>query len=76
MKRLSEETGGRSYPSPGDGVAAFAEIENDLRNMYVLGFAAPEEARDGKFHKLEITVPNREVRVRARRGYTVPPSPE
>jgi len=70
MQRLSNETGGKQFSSSSDSV--FAEIENDLRNLYVLGFTPPEEARDGKFHKLEVKVSNPELRVRARKGYAVP----
>ncbi len=75
MQKLSDETGGRAYPSPGEAAEVFAEIEGALRSMYVLGFVPPEEARDGKFRPLEITVPDKEVRVRARKGYTIPSSP-
>jgi Ca-activated chloride channel family protein len=71
LSRLSEETGGRAYPSPGDPAVVFAEIENDLRSMYVLGFVAPEEADNGKFRKLELKVADTSLRVRARRGYSV-----
>jgi VWFA-related protein len=75
MQKLSEETGGRAYPNPGNPAQVFAEIENDLRSMYVLGFVPPEETRDGKYHQLEVTVSGRDARVRARKGYTIPASP-
>jgi hypothetical protein len=48
----------------------FAEIENDLRSMYVLGFVPPEEAGNGLFRKLELKVADPSLRVRARRGYS------
>ena len=47
LQRLSDETGGRAYLSPGRSPTMFAEIENDLRSMYVLGFVPPEEASNG-----------------------------
>jgi len=71
LTRLSEETGGRAYLSPGRSPTMFAEIENDLRSMYVLGFVPPEEAGNGLFRKLELKVANPGLRVRARRGYSV-----
>lgn len=71
LSRLSEETGGRAYLSPGDPAAVFAEIESDLRSMYVLGFAPPEEAGNGKFRKLEVKVAEPSLQVRHRRGYVV-----
>jgi len=70
LSRLSEETGGRAYLSPLDPAAAFAEIENDLRSMYVLGFSPPEEAGNGLFRKLEVKVADPSLRIRHRRGYS------
>jgi VWFA-related protein len=72
MSRLSEETGGTAFSSPKDPAPVFAEIENDLRNLYILSFTPPDESRDGKFHKLEIHGP-KEITIRARKGYSIPP---
>ncbi len=47
----------------------FSRIEQDLRNQYVLGFTPPPEARDGRFHKLEVKMTRPELTVRARVGY-------
>src|SRR5580692_11156488 len=56
LERLSRETGGLTFPNPGRRTSeVFSKIEADLRNMYVLGFAPPADARDGKFHSLEVT---------------------
>lgn len=71
LQRLSDETGGRAYLSPGNPAAIFAEIETDLRSMYVLGFVPPEEAGNGLFRKLEVKVANPSLKVRARSGYSV-----
>jgi Ca-activated chloride channel family protein len=71
LTRLSEETGARAYLSPGRSATMFAEIENDLRSMYVLGFVPPEETDNGLFRKLEVKVANSSLRVRARPGYSV-----
>jgi len=70
MRRLSAETGGKAFSSPPDPTAIFAEIADDLRNLYVLGFTPPEAARDGKFHKLEVKIPKTGGTIRARKGYT------
>jgi VWFA-related protein len=70
LERLTRETGGLFFSNPGKHTAkVFAEIESDLRNMYVLGFTPPEEARDGLFHKLEVKPARKDVVVRARAGY-------
>ena len=70
LERLSRETGGRTFPNPGHRTAeVFSKIEADLRNMYVLGFTPPADARDGKFHKLDVTTARPDLAVRARSGY-------
>jgi VWFA-related protein len=70
LERLSRETGGLTFPNPGRKTSeVFAQIESDLRNMYVLGFTPPEDARDGKFHKLEVKTVRKDLAVRSRAGY-------
>jgi len=70
LDRLPRETGGLTFANPGRKNAdVFARIEADLRNMYVLGFAPPVEARDGKFHKLDVKITRPGVTVRSRAGY-------
>lgn len=70
LDRLSRETGGLSFPNPGHKISdVFAQIESDLRNMYVLGFTPPSGARDGKFHKLDVTTVRSDWIVRSRAGY-------
>jgi VWFA-related protein len=74
MKKLAEETGGRSYKASPDKVAEiFREIEADLRSLYIAGFALPASERDGKFHKLELKATRAKVKLRARAGYTAEP---
>jgi Ca-activated chloride channel family protein len=73
LARISEETGGRGFGYEDDENArAFARIEEELRSLYVLGFTVPEEARDGKFHKLEVKSARGGVQLRTRPGYTAP----
>jgi Ca-activated chloride channel homolog len=71
MRRLAEETGGRFYDASKKDTAAgiFAQIEEDLRNLYVVGFSVPEADRDGKFHELKIMTTREGVKIRARKGY-------
>jgi hypothetical protein len=37
--------------------------------MYVLGFSPPADARDGKFHKIDVKVAQGDAVVRSRDGY-------
>jgi len=70
LERLDRETGGVTFPNPGRKTAeVFSRIESDLRNMYVLGFTPPADARDGTFHKLEVKTARGGLVVRSRAGY-------
>jgi len=75
LERVDRETGGLTFPNPGRKTAeVFSRIETDLRNMYVLGFTPPADARDGKFHKLEVKMVRGNLVVRSRTGYLAPDS--
>jgi VWFA-related protein len=70
LERVTRETGGLTFSNPGHKTAeVFSKIESDLRNMYVLGFTPPADARDGKFHKLDVTTARPDLVVRSRAGY-------
>jgi VWFA-related protein len=70
LERMARETGGLTFPNPGRKTGeVFSRIEADLRNMYVLGFSPPADARDGKFHKIDVKVGRGDVVVRSRDGY-------
>jgi len=70
LERLTDETGGYTFPNPeGNLEEIFSKIETDLRGQYVIGFTPPEEARDGRFHKLELKMTRSDLAVRARNGY-------
>ncbi len=70
LTKLSEYTGGRRFSGDDEGSAkVFDQIEQELRSQYVLTFTPPAEARDGRFHELKVKVDQKDVTVRARRGY-------
>lgn len=73
LKTLSEETGGGFFDlkKKEELGPAFTRIAQELRTMYVLGFAPP--VNDGKVHKLEVKVRRPSVTVRARKSYVAPP---
>ena len=77
LKKLSESTGGRAvFPKDArDLDKAFAQLEQDLRQQYLLAYEPKNEAADGGFRKLEIRVVNRnakDLKIRHRRGYYAP----
>lgn len=77
LKKLCEATGGRAVIPKGhrDLDNAFAQLEQDLRQQYLLAYEPKNEASDGGFRKLEIRLVDRnpkELKIRHRRGYYAP----
>lgn len=58
LERLCNETGGRaSFPrTQSDLAGAFSQIAKDLSSQYLIGYHPTDDAPDGKFHKVEITI--------------------
>lgn len=52
--------------------AAFAKIADELRKQYSLGYYPTNQARDGRYRKLQVKVRRKSVVVRARPGYRAP----
>lgn len=76
LKRLSESTGGRVFTvSPGLGLRQiFAEIGQDLRLQYELGYTPPPDTPPNSYHKLDIRTKEKKLTVQARKGFFTPPS--
>ncbi len=75
LERMCESTGGRAFfpRSPADYVAAFQQIETDLRQQYIVTYSPSNSVRDGRFRTIavKITRPGeaKDWRVFARKGY-------
>jgi Ca-activated chloride channel family protein len=71
MRQLATGSGGRAFFTNEDTKleSIFQEIVQDLRHQYLLGYAAPDNARNGEWHKIRVEVPGRGHQVRARLGY-------
>jgi VWFA-related protein len=72
LERLSKETGGGffevSKKQPLD--RSFAQIQDELRNQYSLGFTSDPPAAPGSFRRLLVTTPKQKnLLVQARDGY-------
>lgn len=68
---LAQQTGGRLYPVTDlDQLPAIsARISNDVRTQYVLGYSPPNARRDGKYHRVKVTVSSPTLRTYYRSGY-------
>ena len=71
MRQLASGSGGRAFFSGEESKpeTIFREIVEDLRHQYLLGYAAPDNARSGDLHRIRVEVPGRGHTVRARTSY-------
>lgn len=84
LRKISEKTGGRAYfPSnERDLREAFAQIQRDLREQYLVAYSPSNKNRDGSYRRVEIQVVNpafrQELKLNYRPGYfakTTTPEP-
>jgi Ca-activated chloride channel family protein len=76
LKKITGETGGRAFfPHLGHDEldTAFAQIDEDLRQQYIMAYSPSNDAKDGSFRAIQVKMKNRkDVTVRHRRGYFAP----
>lgn len=72
LRRLAAETGGGYFELAGTENLSdvFATVADELHQQYLIGFRVPDA--DGKVHRLEISVSDPNLTVRARRSYLAP----
>jgi len=64
LRKIAEQTGGRAYfpHSEKELRDAFAQIQRDLREQYLLAYSPSNKARDGSYRKIQIEVIDPELR--------------
>ena len=64
LRRVAEQTGGRAYfpHSERELRDAFAQIQRDLREQYLLAYSPSNKARDGSYRKIQIEIIDPELR--------------
>jgi VWFA-related protein len=74
LRRLAEETGGRTFfPFEARELAAsFQEISRELRSQYSLAYVSSNTAHDGTFRNITIEPLEKSLRIRAKSGYFAP----
>jgi Ca-activated chloride channel family protein len=72
LNKICEPTGGRAFiPQDVEDLdRAFDELEQDLRQQYLLAYEPINDTADGSFRKIEVRTLNRKgLRIHHRRGY-------
>jgi len=64
LRKIAGETGGRAYfpKHERDLNDAFAQIQRDLREQYLVAYSPTNKARDGSYRKIEIQVVNPDLK--------------
>src|SRR5947209_185266 len=76
LRKISERTGGRAYfPRNEDDLrSAFAQIQDELREQYLVAYSPSNKAKDGTFRKVQLEITNPDLRKQSlrltyRQGY-------
>jgi Ca-activated chloride channel family protein len=74
---LAEQTGGKSfYVSEGGLDKAFAQVSDDLRTQYLIGYYPHNQEPGRSFHRVEVTIPRAApdaFNIRSKTGYYMNP---
>jgi Ca-activated chloride channel family protein len=64
LKKIAEQTGGRAYFPRNERElrGAFAQIQTDLREQYLVAYSPSNKTRDGAYRRIQIEVIDPEVR--------------
>lgn len=75
LQKLSESTGGRVFTvSRNMGLREiFAQIGQDLRLQYELGYTPPVDTQPNSYHRLELKAKDKALTVQARKGFFAQP---
>jgi len=64
LQKITEQTGGRAYFPRNESELrnAFAQIQRDLREQYLIAYSPTNKARDGSYRRIQIEVVQPELR--------------
>ena len=69
LATLSEDTGGLLFTNENELVSPIRSAYVDSRSYYLLGYVPDAKMEDGKFHRIEVKVKRKGLKLRYRRGY-------
>ena len=75
LRKITDQTGGRAYFPHNERELreAFAQIQRDLRERYLVAYSPTNKARDGSYRKIQIEIINPELqkalKLNYRQGY-------
>jgi VWFA-related protein len=69
METIAEETGGRAFYNTNALKDAISDAVNNGSHYYTLAYSPANNKADGKFRRIQVTVPESEYKLSYRRGY-------
>jgi Ca-activated chloride channel homolog len=74
LKELTRETGGKVFfPFKVEELEdAFRQINQELRSQYSIAYESTNSKRDGSYRKIEIRLPDKNLKLNYRKGYYAP----
>ena len=71
LKRMSEETGGRTFTVDKKHTLAeaFKDIQEEMRSQYAVAWKPPDNAQSGEYRTIEVRPKTADYVVQARKGY-------
>jgi Ca-activated chloride channel homolog len=71
LRKIAEQTGGRAYfpRSERELREAFAQIQSDLREQYLVAYSPSNKARDGSYRRIAIEFTNPDLRRQLKLNY-------
>ena len=75
LKQMSEDTGGRVFKvDRGHTLSeAFSQLQQEMRSQYAIGWTPFTDRKDGSYHKTELRLADKNLKVQARKGYYAMP---
>ena len=73
---LTSSTGGRELSQRNDFTSGLHDVMEDASAYYLIGYAPERDPADGRFHKIDVRVRQKGLRVLARKGYWAPKADE
>jgi Ca-activated chloride channel family protein len=71
MQQLADASGGRLFPAKSirDLAPVYAQVAEELRSVYSIGYYPQNQKFDGKYRRIEVRVKRPGLTLRTRPGY-------
>ncbi len=73
LQNVAGVTGGEIFRPSGRVDSAMEQIDRATSAYYLVGFEPTDKERDGKYHKIELTLGRNDIKMKARSGFEIAP---